>query len=110
MTRKQRRFSLIAAAGATLAIAAGLVLFALRDSVAFFRSPTEVVIEQKVQPGQRFRLGGLVEGGSVDKGVGDRVAFAVTDGKATIKVSYQGNPAGSVPRGAGRGDRGHAAG
>ncbi len=90
MTRKQRRLSLIAAAGATLAIAAGLVLFALRDSVAFFRSPSEVVIEQKVQPGQRFRLGGLVEGGSVDKGVGDRVAFAVTDGKATIKVSYQG--------------------
>ncbi len=90
MTRKQRRFSLIAAAGATLAIAAGLVLFALRDSVAFFRSPSEVVLEQKVQPGQRFRLGGLVEGGSVDKGVGDRVAFAVTDGKATVKVSYQG--------------------
>jgi len=90
MTRRQRRLSLIGAAGATLALAAGLVLFALRDSVAFFRSPSEVVLERKVQPGERFRLGGLVEGGSVDKGAGERVAFAVTDGKATIRVNYLG--------------------
>ncbi len=89
MTRKQRRFTLIAVAGIVLALAAGLVLYALRDNVAFFRSPTDVA-ELKVQPGQRFRLGGLVEGGSVDKGVGERVAFAVTDGKSTVKVSYQG--------------------
>jgi cytochrome c-type biogenesis protein CcmE len=89
MTRKQRRFTLIGSAGLVLALAAGLVLFALRDSVAFFRSPTEVA-EQKVKPGERFRLGGLVEAGTVDKGVGDRVAFAVTDGKATVKVAYQG--------------------
>jgi cytochrome c-type biogenesis protein CcmE len=89
MTRKQRRFAMIGSVGAVLALAAGLVLFALRDSVAFFRSPSEVA-EQKVKPGERFRLGGLVEAGTVDKGVGERVAFAVTDGKATIKVSYQG--------------------
>ena len=89
MTRKQRRFSLIALAGVVLAVAAGLVLFALRESVAFFRSPTEVA-EQKVRPGERFRLGGLVEGGSVDKGVGERIAFAVSDGKATIRVNYIG--------------------
>jgi cytochrome c-type biogenesis protein CcmE len=89
MTRKQRRFTLIAVAGMVLALAAGLVLYALRDNVAFFRTPSDVA-ELKVLPGQRFRLGGLVEGGSVNKGVGERVAFAVTDGKATIKVSYQG--------------------
>jgi cytochrome c-type biogenesis protein CcmE len=89
MTRKQRRFTLIGSAGLVLALAAGLVLYALRDSVAFFRSPSEVV-EMKVKPGERFRLGGLVEAGTVDKGVGDRVAFAVTDGKATVKVAYQG--------------------
>ena len=89
MTRKQRRMSLIGAAGAVLAMAAGLVLYALRDNVAFFRSPSEVA-EMKVAVGQRFRLGGLVEGGSVNKGVGERVAFAVTDGKATVKVSYVG--------------------
>jgi cytochrome c-type biogenesis protein CcmE len=90
MTRKQRRLTLIGSAGLTLALAAGLVLYALRDSVAFFRSPSEVVLEQKVQPGQRFRLGGLVEAGTVDKGAGERIAFAVTDGKATVKVSYIG--------------------
>jgi cytochrome c-type biogenesis protein CcmE len=89
MTRKQRRFTLIVGAGIVLALAAGLVLYALRDNVAFFRSPSEVA-ELKVPPGQRFRLGGLVESGSVNKGVGERVAFAVTDGKATVKVSYQG--------------------
>jgi cytochrome c-type biogenesis protein CcmE len=89
MTRKQRRFTLIALAGVVLTLAAGLVLYALRDNVAFFRTPSDVA-ELKVQPGQRFRLGGLVEGGSVNKGVGERVAFAVTDGKATVKVSYQG--------------------
>jgi len=90
MTRKERRLTMIGLAGAVLALAAGLVLFALRDSVAFFRSPSEVAIEHKTQPGQRFRLGGLVEAGSVDKGVGERVAFAVTDGKATVKVNYRG--------------------
>ncbi len=89
MTRKQRRFAMIGSVGAVLALAAGLTLFALRDSVAFFRSPTDVS-ENKVKPGERFRLGGLVEAGTVDKGVGDRIAFAVTDGKATIRVSYQG--------------------
>ncbi|MCA3563100.1 MAG: cytochrome c maturation protein CcmE [Methylocystis sp.] len=89
MTRKQRRMTLIGLAGIVLGLAAGLVLYALRDNVAFFRSPTEVA-EQKVKPGERFRLGGLVEAGTVDKGVGDRVAFAVTDGKTTVKVSYQG--------------------
>jgi cytochrome c-type biogenesis protein CcmE len=89
MTRKQRRMTLVGLAGFVLAVAAGLVLYALRDNVAFFRSPSEVA-DQKVKPGERFRLGGLVEAGTVNKGVGDRVAFAVTDGKAIVKVSYQG--------------------
>jgi cytochrome c-type biogenesis protein CcmE len=89
MTRRQRRFMVIGGAGVVLSLAVGLMLFALRENVAFFRSPSEVA-ELKVQPGQRFRLGGLVEGGSMNKGVGERVAFAVTDGKATVKVSYIG--------------------
>ncbi len=89
MTRKQRRFTVIGLAGLVLALAAGLVLYALRDNVAFFRTPTDIA-EQKVQPGQRFRLGGLVDSGTVNKGVGDRVAFAVSDGKATVRVSYIG--------------------
>jgi cytochrome c-type biogenesis protein CcmE len=89
MTRKQRRLTLIGIAGAVLASALGLVLFALRDQIVFFHSPAEVA-EKGLKPGQRFRLGGLVANGTVDKGVGDRIAFAVTDGKATMKVSYIG--------------------
>lgn len=89
MTRKQRRLTIIAAAGAVLALAAGLVLFAMRDAIVFFYGPTEIA-EKGVMPGTRMRLGGLVENGSVQRGPGQRVAFAVTDGKSTVKVSYDG--------------------
>lgn len=89
MTRKQRRLTIIAAAGAVLAVAAGLVLFAMRDTIVFFYGPTEIT-EKGVLPGTRMRLGGLVETGSVQRGPGQRVAFAVTDGKSAVKVSYDG--------------------
>jgi cytochrome c-type biogenesis protein CcmE len=89
VTRKQRRLTIIAAAGAVLALAAGLVLFAMRDTIVFFYGPTEIA-EKGVMPGTRMRLGGLVENGSVQRGPGQRVAFAVTDGKSTVKVSYDG--------------------
>ena len=89
MTRKQRRLTIIAAAGAVLAVAAGLVLFAMRDTIVFFYGPTEIA-EKGVLPGTRMRLGGLVETGSVQRGPGQRVAFAVTDGKSAVKVRYDG--------------------
>jgi cytochrome c-type biogenesis protein CcmE len=89
LTRKQRRFTFIAAAVGVLAFAIGLVLFALRESVAFFRSPTDIA-EQKVRAGERFRLGGLVETGSVDKSGGQTIGFTISDGKAAVRVSYTG--------------------
>ena len=89
MTRKQRRLTLIAAAGAVLVVAAGLVLNALRDSIVFFNSPTDVV-EKKVQPGSRIRLGGLVKPGTLQRGEQLAVRFEVTDGNRAIAVSYQG--------------------
>ncbi|WP_377846836.1 cytochrome c maturation protein CcmE [Bosea sp. UC22_33] len=88
-TRKQRRLSLIAAGGAVLFLAAGLVLFAMRDTIVFFYGPTEIA-EKGVQPGTRMRLGGLVEAGSVQRNGGQRVTFGVTDGKTAIKVGYDG--------------------
>ena len=88
-TRKQRRLTLIAAAGAVLALAAGLVLFAMRDTIVFFYGPTDIT-EKGVVPGTRMRLGGLVEAGSVQRSDGKRVTFAVTDGKTSIKVGYDG--------------------
>ena len=64
MTRKQRRLVLIGGAVGVLAVAVALVLGALRDSIVFFNSPSDVV-EKHVAPGARIRLGGLVKDGSV---------------------------------------------
>ncbi|HEY5608022.1 MAG TPA: cytochrome c maturation protein CcmE [Alphaproteobacteria bacterium] len=89
MTRKQRRLILIGSSLGVLALAAGLVLFALKDSIVFFNSPTDVV-DKHVQPGTRIRLGGLVKPGTVQRGDHLAVRFEVTDGKSAIAVNYQG--------------------
>lgn len=89
MTRKQRRLTLIGIAGAVLAGALGLILFALNDQIVFFQSPTDIV-ERGVPPGQRVRLGGLVEDGSIVR-LGDaNVRFKVTDTANTVTVTYTG--------------------
>ncbi|MFG1423935.1 cytochrome c maturation protein CcmE [Roseixanthobacter liquoris] len=88
MTRKGRRLILIGSALAVLALAAGLILTALNDTIVFFRSPSEIA-EHKVAPGTRLRLGGLVEAGSVSK-QGAAVRFTVTDGNAQVPVTYTG--------------------
>jgi len=88
-TRKQKRAALILAGLALLGIAAGLVLYALRDTIVFFYTPNELA-EKNVQPGQRFRLGGLVEKGSIIKGEGMTVRFVVTDTVKAVPVSYNG--------------------
>ena len=89
MTRKQRRLSLIGAALGVLALAVALVLVALKDSIVFFNSPTDVV-EKQIKPGMRIRIGGLVKEGSVQRGNSLAVRFDVTDGKSTLAVAYQG--------------------
>jgi cytochrome c-type biogenesis protein CcmE len=89
MTRKQRRLTLIGGALAVLAVAAALVLNALRDSIVFFSTPT-MAAEKHIQPGQRFRLGGMVREGSLVRGEQLRVRFDITDGNASLPVAYQG--------------------
>jgi cytochrome c-type biogenesis protein CcmE len=89
LTRKSRRLILIAACGAVLALALGLILSAMSGSIVFFRSPAEVAA-QGVAPGTRFRLGGLVKDGSVKRGPDQNVEFAVTDTNATVPVQYRG--------------------
>lgn len=88
MTRKGRRLVLIAVALGVLGLAAGLVLTALNDTIVFFRTPTEVA-ERQVAVGQRLRLGGLVETGSLAK-QGTSVRFVVTDGNGHVTVAYTG--------------------
>ena len=89
MTRKQRRLVLIGVALSVLGVAVALVLSALRDSIVFFNSPSDVV-ERHVAPGARIRLGGLVKAGSVVRGDNLKINFAVTDGNRDLPVFYQG--------------------
>jgi len=89
MTRKQRRGVLIGTCLVVLGVAAGLVLYAMRDSIVFFYSPSEVA-EMKIAPGTRFRLGGLVETGSVVRGEGTTVRFVITDQAKTLPVTFTG--------------------
>jgi cytochrome c-type biogenesis protein CcmE len=89
MTRKQRRLVLIGTSFCVLAVAAGLILSAMRDSIVFFTSPTDVV-EKHNPAGARLRIGGLVKPGSVTRGDNLQVRFAITDGKTDIPVHYQG--------------------
>lgn len=88
MTRKQRRLTLIAVGGIVLALAAMLTLSALRDSITFFASPSELV-DNPPPPGKRLRIGGLVKEGSISK-EGVLVRFEVTDGAKSVPVRYQG--------------------
>jgi cytochrome c-type biogenesis protein CcmE len=89
MTRRQRRLAIIGGSLTMLAVAAALVLNAMRDSIVFFSTPA-MVAEKHIAPGKRFRLGGLVEKGSLVRGDNLAVTFQVGDGNATLPVSYQG--------------------
>lgn len=89
MTRKQRRLTMIGGSLAVLAVAAALVLNAMRDSIVFFSTPT-MAAEKHIPPGKRFRLGGLVQPGSLVRGDNLAISFAVGDGGATLPVSYKG--------------------
>lgn len=89
MTRKQKRLSMILGGLAVVGLAAGLVLYALSGTITFFHTPSDLA-ETGVKPGQRIRLGGMVEDGSVKKGPGTITTFSVTDQIAAITVSYNG--------------------
>lgn len=89
MTRKQRRGVLIGSGVAILTVAAILVMFALKDSVVFFHTPSDIA-EKHVAPGERIRLGGLVAQGTVKRGEGTAVTFTVTDTIKDIPVTYTG--------------------
>ena len=89
MTRKQKRLAVILGGLAILGVATGLVLYALRDTIVFFYTPSELA-EKNVQPGTRLRLGGMVEQGSVSRAGGTTVSFVVTDTIKTLSVSYTG--------------------
>lgn len=88
--KARRRLWVVAAAAPILALAVGLSLWAMQDSVTFFFSPSEVT-EAKAPAGRNIRLGGLVEAGSVHHANDGSVAFVVTDNAATTRVVFHGD-------------------
>ena len=87
--RKTRRIQIVAIAAVMLAGSTALVGYAMRDGINFFRSPSQVA-EAPPAPSEVFRIGGLVEQGSLMRGQGTEIAFRVTDGGASIPVTYEG--------------------
>ncbi|MGB3416822.1 MAG: cytochrome c maturation protein CcmE [Mesorhizobium sp.] len=89
MTRKQKRLSVILGGLAFLTAAAGLTFYALGQKASYFYMPGDLATAH-VEPGQRIRLGGLVEEGTIRRGQGATVAFSVTDKQNSVKVTYTG--------------------
>lgn len=87
--KKRRRVQVLSLAGVSLALVLVLLWFLPDDSFQFFRSPSEVAAAPP-PPNERFRIGGLVAEGSLVRGQGEQVSFAVTDGGSTVPVVYTG--------------------
>ena len=87
--KKQRRIQILAVAAVALAVSTALIGYAMRDGINFFRAPAQVAAEPP-PPTETFRLGGLVEEGSIVRGQGETVTFRVTDGGASIPVAFTG--------------------
>ncbi|MEM6372845.1 MAG: cytochrome c maturation protein CcmE [Pseudomonadota bacterium] len=87
--KKQRRIQIIALAAVALTVSTVLIGYAMRDGINFFRAPSEVIAEPP-GPTEVFRIGGLVEEGSLIVGEGESIQFAVTDGGASVPVVFTG--------------------
>jgi cytochrome c-type biogenesis protein CcmE len=87
--KKKRRLAFAAALLVAGAGVAGVVVYGLGQNTMYFRSPSDVAAKQ-VREGVAFRLGGLVEKGSVQHGAGAEVRFRVTDGKSSVRADFNG--------------------
>ncbi|MBL8560958.1 MAG: cytochrome c maturation protein CcmE [Gemmobacter sp.] len=87
--KKTRRIQILALAFVALAGSTALIGYAMRDGINFFRAPAQVIAEPP-EAGEVFRLGGLVEPGSLVRGQGETVSFNVTDGAEVVPVRFTG--------------------
>ncbi len=87
--KKTRRIQIIVLAFVALGISTGLIGYALKDGINYYRSPTEVLAEPPSE-NEVFRMGGLVSDGTLVRGQSETVTFSVTDGGAVVPVSYTG--------------------
>ena len=89
MTRKQKRLTVIGGALGFLGLATALVFYALGQKTSYFYMPADLQ-HATVAPGERIRLGGLVEKGTIIRGQGTEITFSVTDHEKSVKVAYTG--------------------
>lgn len=90
MSRKRRRLMLVGLVLLGVGSATALSLTAFQENLLFFYSPSDLQ-DRHLPPEQRFRLGGLVEEGSVQRlGDGVTVGFTVTDTAVAVPVRYTG--------------------
>ena len=87
--KKQRRIQVIVLAFISMIAAFTAFYIAAPDALQFFRSPSEVA-ETPPPPNEVFRIGGLVEEGTLIRGQGETITFSVTDGGASIPVAFTG--------------------
>jgi cytochrome c-type biogenesis protein CcmE len=87
--KKKRRLAFVAALVAVGGVVAAVIIYGLGENTMYFRSPSEVAANM-VHPGVAFRIGGLVEQGSLRHGAGAEVRFKVTDGKSTVPADFNG--------------------
>ncbi len=87
--KKQRRVQIILVAVVALTASTALIGYAMRDAINLFRMPSQVV-EAPPPPNEVFDIGGLVEEGSLIIGQSEQISFRVTDGGASIPVTYTG--------------------
>ncbi|WP_149142313.1 cytochrome c maturation protein CcmE [Gemmobacter caeruleus] len=87
--KKTRRIQILALAFVALAGSTALIGYAMRDGINFFRAPAQVIAEPP-EAGEVFRLGGLVEPGSLVRGQGETIRFNVTDGAEIVPVTFTG--------------------
>lgn len=87
--KKRRRVQILIAASLALVLAAVLIGYGFRDGINLYRSPSQMA-EEPPAAGEVFRLGGLVEVGTLMRGASETVSFNVTDGGASIPVRFTG--------------------
>ena len=87
--KKQRRIQILIITAVALAVSTALIGYAMRDGINFFRSPSQIIAEPPPAT-EVFRIGGLVEDGTLVRGEGEEITFRVTDGGASVPVTYTG--------------------
>ena len=87
--KKKRRIQVLIAAATALVLAAGLIGYGFRDGINLYRSPSQMASDPP-GAGEVFRLGGLVEDGTLVRGASETISFRVTDGGASVPVRFTG--------------------